>query len=225
MCDSLHLCLHLLCITLTDSEGPTAHAHYLWHCFLVKSDICTTALLSMLFIISTQGLQINQGAKWRWYLLYLFMKLPSRHRTEGSERSGWMQTRAKYAEMLSAQIRVYPPCEKETPRRSQKQDMASFKVLYTMIYTMYTMSLTFAKSFYSLENIGPLYSEEPSLLSWRRLMSRSRLYETHFEKAWNSCGKSHSECHLCYENVLDTAPWNTWWGLNGNTGSLGRLAR
>ena len=99
---------------LTDSEGPTAHAHYLWHCFLVKSDICTTALLSMLFIISTQGLQINQGAKWRWYLLYLFMKLPSRHRTAGRDCSGWMQTRAKYMEMLSAQIIVYPQCDKDT---------------------------------------------------------------------------------------------------------------
>lgn len=61
-------------------------------------------------------------AKWRWYLLYLFMKLLSRRRTQGSDCNGWMLTRAKRMKMLSVQSRflihtvdnVYPLCEYET---------------------------------------------------------------------------------------------------------------
>lgn len=102
----------LLCIMLTDSEDPLhthTHTRYVLYCFLVKSDTCTKALFFPWHSsYQHRAYRSIRRAEWRWYLLYLFMKLLSRHRTQGGGCSGWMLTRAK---MLSVQSNAYPQCE------------------------------------------------------------------------------------------------------------------
>lgn len=91
----------------------------LLHCFEVKSDRCTTVVFfmifssfCMIFIITAQELtDQSERTHWRWYLLYLFMKLPSSH---GACSGGWILSRAECTKMLSVQSIVYSHCRYET---------------------------------------------------------------------------------------------------------------
>lgn len=101
-------------------EFPGALLCTLLHCFEAKSDRCTTVVVFMIFfqvfcrifIITAQELtDQSERTHWRWYPLYLFMKLLSSHRAcSGS----WILSRAECTKMLSVQSIVYSHCRYET---------------------------------------------------------------------------------------------------------------
>lgn len=65
-----------------------------------------------IFIITAQELtDQSERTHWRWYLLYLFMKLLPSHRACSG---GWILRRAKCTKMLSVQSIAYSRCRYET---------------------------------------------------------------------------------------------------------------
>lgn len=148
ICVQPRLCVHLLCIMLTDSEDPL-HTQLSLALFSsqVRSAVCTTALLSMVFIISAQAYTAIRRAKWRWYVLYSLLKLLSRHRTQGSDCKGWMLTRAK---RLSVQGSVYPQLNRKLCKHRACLRDRIFDISVNFILEIWL--LCFAKWFKAKEN-------------------------------------------------------------------------